>query len=246
VNRSIRALAFAIILLGLTAARARADLTITVGSDLTLAPGGTGTIDITLTTDHPHTLMDFGLELQITPVLQGMPPMPPSALLQFSPGADQPTPPFGASSYVFAGQSSDADGPSPFWSDPFLTNYQNDTILGGDAADPSKGPGYVPLSTTSTYLLATVQFFDPGGNTGDTFMIQLVPGGNTYFDNKNGDELNYTPTVGTVMIASAVPEPSSLTIVALSGLSGLLFCYVRGRRHGQTKNSPLATSISTH
>jgi hypothetical protein len=67
VNRSIQAFAFAIILLGLTATRARAGVIITL-DDVTVAPGGTGTMDIAVTSDSVpgDTLSLFSLTLQIT------------------------------------------------------------------------------------------------------------------------------------------------------------------------------------
>ena len=214
-NRSIQAFAFAIILLGLTATRARAGAIITL-DDVTVAPGGMGTMDITVTSDSSDTLSAFGLELQITPVSA-------ASVLQFT--TSQPDP-YGNSNYVFYNESFNADnGSIPFWNvssppSPFLT------ILGGDSDDSNQG--YVSIPSTpggSRTYLATVQFQAPQGATqGDTFQISLVNDPNfTYFAyDQNYDLLNYTSTGGTVMISS-VPEPSSLTVVALCGLSGLLW-----------------------
>ena len=228
-NRLIQAFAFAIILLGLTATPARADLAISL-SNTTVAPGGTGTMDITVTSNSSDTLSAFGLELLITPVGT------PTSLLQFT--SSQPD--FsGNPNYVFVGES--ALGPA-FWSTP--PAYPNDTIFGGDIN--SSGQGYVTI--TGTPLLATVQFQAPPGATpGDMFQISLGNDRNfTYFqyDQNPLDLLKYTSTPGTVTIGTsvAVPEPSTLPIVVLCGLSGLLWCYWRGRTHGQTKNSPMATS----
>jgi len=236
VNRSIQAFAFAIILLGLSATRARADLNIAL-SDVTLAPGGTGTMDITVTSNSSVTLSLFSLTLQITQ-------MPgTTSFLTFTGGVD---PPYSNSNYVFSNQSFNSDFGQPFWAPPFTTVYTNDSISGGDSADPTVGPGYVTI--TGTLLLATVQFQALGTNPGDQFQISLVPptydpsNVSTQFDDQNGALLNYTSTGGTVTITSVVPEPSSLTVVALSGLSGLLWCCWRGRKQGQSKNSPLATS----
>ncbi len=234
-NRSIQAFAFAIILLGLTATRARADLAISL-SNVSLAPGGTGTMDINVTSTSGDTLSAFGLELQITS------PGIPTAFLQFSPLADQPDPYSNSNPpypYVFSGASFKSDYVLPFWfqvTSPFVLPPD---ISGGDASDSNQG--YVSIPSGSSAYLATVQFFDPGGTPGDQFQISLVSGVNTYFDDLNGNPLNYTSTGGTVTITSVVPEPSSLTVVALSGLSGLLWCCWRGRKHGLLKNSPVAT-----
>ncbi len=227
-NRSIQAFAF--ILLGLTATRARADLNIAL-DNVTVAPGGTGTMDITVTSNSSDTLSAFNLELLIAPSNGA------TSLLQFTSNQPDFT---GNPNYVFVGES--ALGPA-FWSTPpTTTNYLYDTISGGDSANGV--PSYVTITGTS--LLATVQFqAAPGATLGDQFQISLVKDPNfTYFDDQNGTALNYSvgSTGGTVTITSVVPEPSSLTVVALSGLSGLLWCCWRGRKQGQSKNSPLATS----
>jgi len=242
VNRSIQAFAFAIILLGLTATRARAGLIIALGNDYNLAPGGIGTIDITVTSNNPSgdTLAAFGLELLITRGTS-------ASFLTFTGGIG----PYGNSNYVFFGQSSNSDISIPFWGAPYqsspVTGYPSDSITGGDSAD-SSGPGYVTITSTSL-LLATVEFqAQPGAPLTDQFQISLVNDPNfTYFqyDQNPLDLLKYTSTPGTVTITSVIPEPSSLTLLALSGLSGLLWCCWRGRKHGLLKNSPVATSIST-
>jgi len=235
VNRSIQAFAFAIILLGLTATRARAGAIITL-DDVTVAPGGMGTMDITITSNSGDTLSLFSLALQITQ-------MPgTTSYLEFTGGVD---PPYSNSNYVFSNQSFNLDFGQPFWGPPFTTVYTYDSISGGDSADPAVGPGYVTI--TGTLLLATVQFQALGTNPGDQFQISLVPptydlsNVSTQFDDQTGALFNYTSTGGTVTIASAIPEPSSWTLLALSGLSGLLWCCWRGRKHGLLKNSPVAT-----
>ncbi len=237
-NRSIQAFAFAIILLGLTATRARAGLDISL-SNVSLAPGGIGTMDITVTSNSGDLLSGFGLGLLITPVGH------PTSLLQFTTAQLDP---YGNPNYVFAGESLGSDLGVPFWGLPSSTSYTYDTISGGDLADPSVGPGYVVIPSTST-LLAEVQFQAPQGATlGDQFQISLVNNPNfTYFDDQYGNPSLTIDSItgGTVTITSVVPEPSSLTLLALSGLSGLLWCCWRGRKHGLLKNSPAATSIST-
>jgi len=235
VNRSIQAFAFAIILLGLTATRARAGVIITL-DDVTVAPGGTGTMDIAVTSDSVpgDTLSLFSLTLQITQ-------MPgTTSFLTFTGGVD----PYDNPNYVFSGESFNVNSGSPFWSLPYTTIYTYDSISGGDAANPLGAFVIIPSTVGEpNSLLATVQFQALGTSPGDQFQISVVSLG-TEFDDQNGNPLNYTSTPGTVTITSAVPEPSSLTLVALSGLSGLLWYCWRGRKHGLLKNSPVATSIS--
>src|SRR5271157_4089034 len=77
VTHFIRAFAAAIVLLGLTATGARADLTIDL-SPITPGAGNTGTMDISATTSSGFTLSAFGLELAITSIGS------PTTQLQFS------------------------------------------------------------------------------------------------------------------------------------------------------------------
>jgi len=236
VNRSIQAFAFAMILLGLTATRARAGVIIAL-DNVTVAPGGTGTMDIAVTSNSlaSDTLSQFSLALQITQK-PGT-----TSFLTFTGGVD----PYNNPNYVFSGESFNVNNGLPFWGPPFTTIYTYDSISGGDAANPLGTFVTIPSTVGEpNSLLATVQFQALGTNPGDQFQISVISAG-TEFDDQNGNPLTIDSiTGGTVTIASAVPEPSSLTIVALSGLSGLLLCYVRGRKHGLLKNSPTATSIS--
>jgi hypothetical protein len=195
-------------------------------------------MDITVTSNSSDTLSAFDLELLITPVGH------PTSLLQFTTAQLDP---YGNPNYVFAGQSLNSDLLLPFWGLPYSTSFPNDTISGGDSNDGS-GLGYVtiPPNAGGAYsYLATVQFQAPlGAPLGDKFQISLVNDPSfTYFDDQNGNALNYSvgSTGGTVTIASVVPEPSSLTLLALSGLTGLLWCCWRGRKQGLLKNSPVAT-----
>ncbi|HKI16916.1 MAG TPA: hypothetical protein VKA15_03510 [Isosphaeraceae bacterium] len=221
--RLIRAFAAAIVLLGLTTTRARADLTINL-SDITLGANNTGTMDISATTSSGFTLSQFGLELAITSIgspmtqLQFSSPQPDSAFIYSNPN------------YVFSGQSFNAaNGDLPFWNLPTPAFAPVD-ILGGDSVASIFGmpPGYVSIAGGSTVYLATVQFYIPQGTQLNQFQVSLVNGPNTYFYDQNGNPLPYT---------TGVPEPSTLTVVALSGLSGLLWCSWRGRKRRQSKNS---------
>jgi hypothetical protein len=228
VSRCIRIFVLAILPLGLMATRARADITVSL-QDVSLAPGGIGTMNIYASSTSGDTLSQFGLELLITPVSS-------PSFLYFSSGMDQPTADFGNPSpgYVFEGQSSSMDIPLPFWGGPFDpgTNYPNDTIAGGDSADANAGSGYVTL--TGTYLLATVQFDAPVGASG-TFQVSLAPStydatmtGFTYFQDMSDNFLNYSSSGGLVTISS-VPEPSSLVLGAMASLGGLFSCWSRRR-----------------
>jgi hypothetical protein len=224
-GRFIQAFAFAMILLGLAATPARAGLIISAG-DVTLAPGGTGTMAFTIKSTSNDTLSQFGLELKITTV--------GATTMQFT--STQPVP-YTNANYVFAGQSFLSDhGSIPFWNVsnppiPFVT------VLGGDMDDSHKG--YVTIPGTASGLhsyLATVQFHVPQGATpGDQFQLSLLSNPHfTYFDDKNGKALSYSFSgPGGMVSVGNVPEPSSLLMLALSSSIGLLHCYRRGRKRYQ-------------
>jgi hypothetical protein len=186
--------------------RARADLVITIG-DLTLAPGGAGTIDVTITSDATpvDTLDSFGFEFRIT----GTGP----TRLEFT--ATQPDP-FALTNpdYVFLGSSSDQQNGLTLGS-VSTTTVPNDTYIGGDQT----GVGGSAVSIVGTKLIAqlsvtTVTSLPP--MAGDSFTITLVPGINTDFSS-GGSSIGFTSRPGTVLV-SAVPEPRSIHLLCLGGL----------------------------
>ncbi len=228
-NRLIQASALALLILGMSAARAPADMVIALGNDLNVAPGGIGFIDIAISytpgTSTDNTLADFALELHVAPVSA-------TSQLQFVQGPD----PYTNSNYVFYGQSFKQDnGPLQFWNLPSSNPASNDTLTGGDAADPSVGPGYVTIPPTGagTLLLGTVEFqAAPGATPGDSFQISLVNDPlQTYFDGNTDSGIPYTynSLTGGMVTIGAVPEPSSLVLAAIACVGGLLG-YRRSRR----------------
>jgi hypothetical protein len=213
VIRLIQALAFSMMLVGFTAANARADLSVTLGAITPDSMDNTvATMDITLTSSSSFTLSQFGLELLITQTGAS------GGTLQFS--SSQPDP-YSNSNYVFSGQSFGSDNGLPFWDSPTPTSTPND-IIGGDAQSTfyTIPPGYVTIAGGVTEYLATVQFYVPSDTQLNSFQVSLVSGPNTFFLDQNGNPLP---------LASGVPEPSSLAVVALSSLTGLLWFW-RGRR----------------
>ncbi len=206
--------------------------------NVSLAPGGTGMIDISIfynnnpiSSDNSDSLSGFGLELLVAQDIGA------TSFLQFT--ASQADP-YGNSDYVFAGESFKSDLGLPLWGQPSSTNYPFDTLIGGDSDDGST-LGYVTIPTGPVgphSYLATVAFqAPPGASQDDRFQISLVNDPNfTYFDDQNGSALPYTMTGGMITIAS-VQEPSALVMAAISGLGGLLG-YLRSRRHGHSPGSP--------
>jgi hypothetical protein len=223
VTRWIKVLACVVVLLEVTASSAQAQ-----------PPPTTVTVDFYVTATSDLELAYTGLELVINPV--GSPMSTPA----FLSGADQPTAFLNDPSYVFYGQSFDYAilSPPAFWSDPGPSpgpnSYPAGEITGGDAAFPAS---YVTLVADQTYLLAEVSYnvYSPG----DTFTLGVINEySQTYFQDQNSN--NYTITsfnssTNTFTIAASVPEPSSLTMLAISSsLCGLLWY----RSHRKASRTP--------
>jgi hypothetical protein len=242
VNRFLPAFALAlgVLLLGLTAPQARADVNLTVslsfestGTDsVSVSPGDTPTLDIKVSSSSSYTLSQFGLELQIT--------MAPSADLFFTPtatGTPNDMYPSTRSDYVFAGSSSLNSGTpplfigTPFWL--FLTPpvTPNDAIGGDTATDSMGGASYVTLSGSSAFLASMTLTAAAGATSNEQFTVSLIPqnfagnpGDNTFFLDKDGNSLNYSSNTASVTILgqggqgppAVVPEPAS-TITSLTG-----------------------------
>jgi hypothetical protein len=224
VNRLIQSFALAFVVLALAAVPARADLVITL-SDISAAPGSTDTMNINITSSDSETLSFFELKLLITPGV-----VSPT----FTTAQNDPT---GDPNYVFLNESSTGPG-NPFWGPPGFTNYAGDTITAGDTDSSSQGFVTIPSAIGLPHsFLAAVQFFVPGGGPlPDQFTISLVTP-TTEFDDQNGNPItDFTVQGGVVTIESAVPEPSSLTMLTLSGAGGL-FWYWRRQREMQKRCS---------
>jgi len=210
------------VLLPLFAAPAQAGFMISIGSP-TIPQGGTGTLDVFLTSNaspsSPDPLNNYAFTLQITGPNE----------LQFSPtqSFDYLT----SSQYVYAGESTAQMTSSPAGT-VATTVYGNDTFVGFDSTS-SGNP--VSLSSANTpVLLAALTLDATITSPGDSYTLSLIPAsGNgmmssssqTYFDVYNfvtGGETSivlFTSTPGIVTISAAsVPEPASI----VSGLTALL------------------------
>ncbi len=200
----------------------RADFVVSIGST-SIAQGGTGTIDVFLTStassSAPDLLNNLGFQLQITG----------PSFLEFS--SSQNFSYLNASNYVFFGDSNDSVTSSPggIVSTSF---YTNDTFSG---IDTTYSGNPISLNSSNTPVLLAVLTLDATNtNAGDSYTIGLVPptgdgsintNSVTYFDNysfNTGTETSavpYTSTPGTVtIIAASIPEPSSI-IMGLSGVA---------------------------
>ena len=225
-----------LLLTAVSAVPAQADLVVSVGST-TVAQGGTGTLDVYLSSTAPSSspdqINDYAFSLQITPNSVGN--------LAFSASQD-----FGylnSSNYVFFGNSADyiagLVSPPPFGGTPFTTVYANDSFLGFDNTND-----FTPVSLSSSsgqILLSTVTLDASITSVGEAFTVSLLPpsgdgssssGSGTYFNvvDSNFNEVSavpFTSSSGTVNIVGAsVPEPASIisgvtALLILSGFCGL-------------------------
>ncbi len=234
--------------LALFAAPAQAgSFVISIGSP-TIPQGGTGTLDVFLSSkaspSSPDPLNNYAFTLQITGPNE----------LQFSPS--QSFAYLTSSQYVFTGDSTN-QMTSSLGGTVATTVYGNDTFVGNDSTFSSNP---VSLSSANTpVLLAALTLDATITNPGDSYTVSIIPasgngsmngsmGGSsqTFFDVVNFDTVgeisavSFTSTPGTVTIsaASVVPEPASI----VSGLTALLIvagvhgvCRIRRSRHCQLR-----------
>ena len=196
----------------------RADLVISVDS-LTLAPGGTGTLDVNINSTNPlgDNLDTFGFEFQITTSRP--------TVLEFV--STQPNP-YSNSSYVFFNNSLNQGPPVFALGTVSSVGAQSNTYIGGDGTVTGSAdigsPNQLLLQlsvTAATGALSPVP--------GNTFTISLIPGANTSFSD-NGTGIPFTSTAGTVTISPAsVPEPEPLVLLGFTVLIGTSYGLVTRR-----------------
>jgi len=170
-----------------------------------LAAGGSGFVDVVISSDATDNLDAFGYDFQILDVGS------PVGSLRFEriSGATQSNSEVTDSSYVFFG---DSDGFDSFPNNGPAFNR----VQGGDFTASLLGTN---LPATNLLLARLELYHDlptgvpPASAAGDLFTISLLPGIDTFFWDSAGDDLVLANSFsGTVTIA-AVPEPSSLALL---------------------------------
>jgi hypothetical protein len=208
-----------------TTSSSRAGILVSIG-DLALAPGGVGTVDVTVSSSsgQPVQLDSFGFELQIATVSgQGR--------LEFTPTQ---TDPFSSPNYVFYQNSGDNTPPgATTLGTVSSTLAPNDTYIGSDFTNDGSNTTF-----TGPMLLAHLTF--TAATTlppvlGSTFQVSLIPDFNTFFQydsSTNPMTDSFTVSGGSISISS-VPEPSSL-LLAVIGVIPVLIAVTRKnhRRRG--------------
>jgi hypothetical protein len=215
VNRWIKIVIPSLILSIVGAGGARADVTVDVSLELTV------TSQITLAFN--------GLEMQVT-AASGSP--------LFLDPTQQSTSFLTNANYVFSGQSFDAVNSLPYWTNfnPDITPNASQIVGGDSTADflnVTLGPG--------TYLLAEVAYDLPSNASGPILVLPVNDPGATYFQDEDSSPYSYSygfntdTNTGTFVInTTAVPEPSSSTIVLISASLGGLLWYRRHRKASRT------------
>jgi hypothetical protein len=193
------------------------------GASTGVAPGGTATVDFTITSDSSSgdLLNLFNIELQIS-VNSG------TSFLQFAGSQADFSASSGAAPYVFLGNSGSG---AAFWGAPNSVNTANDTIAGGDFTGDASD--VLLTSSSPPLLLAQIQVqADPHAAPGDSFQISLVTDPlQTYFLDSDG-EVPYASTAATVVVeqVNLAPEPPSLLLLGTAVASGLLAYWGRRRK----------------
>jgi hypothetical protein len=198
---TLRSMAFALLaIVLLPLSFAHGSLFVSIDSK-TIATGSSGYVDVTIRSDSADALAQFGFEFRISTLT-------PTQLDFVSPQSDAQ---LTDGAYMFAGDSLAADAGISVGSVTTVV-VPNDTYLGGDATlsglevpVPALPALLVRLElTTLTSLAPTI---------GDQFLVELVRGPNTFFQDSEFSDLPFSSTSGTVTIG-AIPEPSSLALQA--------------------------------
>ncbi|QDV39064.1 PEP-CTERM sorting domain-containing protein [Tautonia plasticadhaerens] len=196
------------LLIGPMARGATIDLTIT---DAALAPGGTATVDVLISSPDGAVLDVFGLEVRVEAV--------GGQRLEFaSPPADGQLADPG---YLFFGDSTAALSPPA--GVVVSTLAPGDTYLGGDGTDSGLGVE-VPGTPTLLARLVLEASRDAPPGPGSAFTVSIVPGSaSTFFLDPTFEPIPLAGlSSGTVTVVGFIPEPSTLVLtsggVALLGL----------------------------
>jgi hypothetical protein len=211
----LRSLLQALLLCVAIAGSAQASLNITI-SDLALSPGGTGTLDISISGDR-QKLAGFNSLFVVAPTDVSV-----TSWLDFTPAATQPDP-SGDPAYVFHGNSFG-----------YLVGVPAlDTLEAGDnVADFNNVPEVTDQLLTRVTLQHSYGAADPATTIGHTFTVALVPESGvgtlkTFFLDDLFVPISYTSEPGQVTI---IPEPSQLTIMLGLGGVFLVGCWWRRRK----------------
>ena len=203
--------------------QANADIIVSV-QDATVAAGGTGFVDVLISSDNNDALSLAGYEFQITGSnlfgdLTFRPDWdagdPSNTANQSNSEQNQPD-------YVFAGDTDLAIFSAVV--SPTATLIGGDFTMSGNDSNP----------LTTNYLLARLELLHTTPNAalavGSTFTVSLLDNSPfTSFENSGGP-LMFSSNVGTVTVtAAAVPEPSSC--IALAALGGAYFLRRRMRQN---------------
>ncbi len=230
----LRFVSLTILLLTALSSQARAAIVVTI-QDATIAAGGSGFVDVLISSNTSLNLDVAAYDFEIT--LVGTPAR--ISTLQFT--TPQVTE-VGFADYVFAGDAAPID----------VFTLNNSRFVAIAATESFNG---VSLTAT-TRLLARLELesvLGPGGTpalaNGEQFQISLVDSGDTFFGDFEGNRLDVVPSsfassgLITIQDITAVPEPSSLALCAL-GAAAMGWRIGRRRSKAQTSDRTAASDTS--
>jgi hypothetical protein len=219
-TRSI--LTSALFLLLALGTQARAGFVIII-SDATIAQGGTGSVDVYISSDNPSgdSLSSLSFQFQISPNGPGT--------LQFV--SSQSDSQLSAANYVFANNSADLLGMPP--TSVGNVTSQGNLYTGGDSPND-----FVDAIVTTPTLLATLDVSaaavtpSPGQDTHFTISLlnNIFTSFQTFDQNNDPISMSFSATPGTVTVtprvSTVVPEPGPIVLL----ISGGSFSLVLARR----------------
>lgn len=213
------ALAAVVLAVALNSADARAALVISF-VDATVAPGGSGHVDVLVSSDGTDTFQNYFLDFVVGGPTHSAEPInfvasmsPAPQLLATDPG------------YIFLGDS--AEVAFPFGVDTLVTNpatpFANDLINVADETFSGDDRKIASTDSNPLYLLARLNFEAPVNATiGSTYSVSLDEFTSVFVDSDELPIFDFTSSPGTITIgAAAVPEPSGVALLAIGSLTWL-------------------------
>lgn len=187
----------------------RGDVFITY-SGQTISPGGTGYIDVFVSSNAPATAPDlidsFSVRFQITPlsgsVVDGLQFLDPQSDAQLA-----------MPNYLFAGDSLFSPGPTGAVSTTLNTN---DTFIAGDGT--ISGNGRALDLSVAPFLLFRLDLAAANAVAGDKFNISVVNDASTSFLDTAAAELVIDSSSFAPLEITAVPEPTAFTALSVAAV----------------------------
>ena len=230
--RSLIAVVIAMVMAVQASSSVNAGLMISI-PNVTIAPGGSGYLDVLIKSDGTDSFQNYFLDFTISGAAQAADPINFVASIITAPQLSAMSP-----DYIFLGDSAEFNAPIgiDFVTDQPGSPIANDLISVTDATFSLADRTII--SADGNFLLARLNFIAPltatPGNVYDIKMDTVT----SFFKDALANPVTFSSSIGSITISSAaVPEPASFVVLGLVAAVG---GYVRRRKNAASRDSSLA------